>query len=289
MKNLILTVLHHYSYPVVEPFIRSLKATRYDGDLVIFVSASTSKATKRLLAKQGAILIEFSTTYPFNDSYTAVFEDISPEITLNNYRFLFYLKYLQDNPGKYGNVMLTDIRDVVFQKNIFDGIAPDKIYFFLEDASEIFRTSKLNYNWSLLANGPEVTNKMINENVSCAGIVAGSGIHIISYLKYIQTRLKFRADLHWGIDQGLHNAYIYTQANPKAMVIPNTQALVLTLGACSTFKQLANGDIVNGRGEPYHVIHQYDRFGDLLMYFKEKYVGSRLMQKFKKVLFAILP
>lgn len=288
-KNLILTVLHQYTYPVVEPFIKSLKETGYTGDLVIFVSDSTSKTTKKILAKHGAILIEFNTVYPFIDSYSNVFEDVAPAITINNYRFLFYLKYLLDNPGKYENVMLTDIRDVIFQKDIFKTIAADKIYFFLEDASEIFRTSKLNYNWCLYANGLEVTNKIIDKNVSCAGIVIGNCIHITNYLLYMQNRLKFRADLHWGLDQGIHNAYIYTHINKQAMIIPNTQPLILTLGACTMFKQHTNGAIVNQQDEPYHVIHQYDRFGDLILYFKQKYMGSPLMQKFKKALFAILP
>ena len=103
-----------------------------------------------------------------------MFDHIVPSISLNNYRFLFYLKYLEDNPGKYENVMLTDIRDVVFQKNIFDDIVENRIYYFLEDASEVFRSSQMNYRWCLYANGEEVTNKIIDENVSCAGITLGA-------------------------------------------------------------------------------------------------------------------
>jgi len=288
-KNLILTILHHYNYPVIEPFIKSLKEVGYKDDLVIFISDTTSKTTRKILQKQGVILIEFKSKYPFIVGYDDVFKDIATDITINNYRFLFYLKYLVNNPDKYKNVMLTDIRDVVFQKNIFDELEDDKIYYFLEDASEVFRTSQLNHKWCLHANGPEITNQIIDENVSCAGITMGSYKQVINYLLYIQSRLKFRDDLQWGLDQGLHNAYIYTIPNKSARVVPNTQAMILTLGACKSFKRDSNGGMINDLNESYSVVHQWDRFGELIVHFKRKYIGNRLMQRFKKALFTILP
>ena len=288
-KNLILTILHHYNYPVIEPFIKSLKEVGYKDDLVVFISDTTSKTTRKILQKQGVILIEFKNKYPFIDGYEDVFKDINPDITINNYRFLFYLKYLVNNPDKYKNVMLTDIRDVVFQKNIFEELADDKIYYFLEDASEIFRTSQLNHKWCLHANGPEITNQIIDENVSCAGITMGGYKQVIDYLLYIQSMLKFRDDLQWGLDQGLHNAYIYTIPNQSAVIVPNTQPLILTLGACKSFKQDSNGRMINDLNQSYSAVHQWDRFGELIVYFKRKYIGSRLMQRFKKALFTILP
>jgi len=52
--------------------------------------------------------------------------------------------------------------------------------------------------------------------------------------------------------------------------MPNACPMVLTLGACKTFKQSSNGDMINDADEPYSVIHQYDRFGALIVYFKKK-------------------
>lgn len=288
-KNLILTVLHKYHYPVIEPFIKSLKATNYEGDLVIFVSDVTTKTTKEILKKHGATLIEFKSGYPFIDSYRDVFHDIAPQITINNYRFLFYLKYLKENAGRYENIMLTDIRDVIFQSNIFERIENNKIYFFLEDSSEVFRASKMNYDWCLKANGPEVTNKIIDKNVSCAGIVIGAYQPIMNYLFYIQSRLQSRDDLRWGIDQGIHNEYVHTVPNSSAMIISNTFPLVFTIYASKNFRQNADGYLVNELDEPYSVIHQYDKFGNLIVYFKRKYLGPRFVQLFKKALFILLP
>ncbi len=288
-KNLILSCLHNYNYPVVEPFLKSLKATGYRDDLVIFASNTVSNITKRLLRKHGAIIIDFEDKYPFIEDYAGIFNNIVPSVSLNNYRFLFYLKYLEDNEGKYENVMLTDIRDVVFQHNIFEKIVNNHIYYFLEDASEVFRSSQMNYKWCLYANGEAVTNKIIDENVSCAGITLGSYSQVINYLQYIKSRLDFREDLHWGLDQGIHNEYVYNVPDAAAMVIPNTFPLVLTLGACKSFKRNADGLLMNDLKETYSVIHQYDRFGDLIVYFKEKYVGTRVVQLIKNALFKFFP
>lgn len=261
----------------------------YKGDLVIFVSNTISKASKKALESHGAILVEYNVSYPFMTGNQSLLEDIAPSITINNYRFLFYLKYLSENAHWYKNIMLTDIRDVIFQKNIFDLIQNDKIYYFLEDETQRFRTSKLNYDWCLDANGPEVTNQIIDENVSCAGIVIGACQPVLNYLNNMRTKFKLREQLQWGLDQGIHNEYVYTVQDNAAMVIENTRPLVLTLGACNGYNQDKEGALINQTGEIYAVVHQYDRFGTLLVYFKKKFMGNYFFQVLKKIYFIILP
>jgi hypothetical protein len=185
--------------------------------------------------------------------------------------------------------MLTDIRDVVFQKNPFDYPIDNKVYFFQEDPSEIFLTSQMNYGWCVYANGIELTNSIIDKNVSCAGIVIGHRPLIIQYLNYMKQRLSNRKDLKWGLDQGIHNEYVHTITNPGMVVSPNSYPYVLTLGACKSFKQNSEGLLINDIAEPYYVVHQYDRFGDLIVYFKKKYIGNRFVQRIKKMLFLLLP
>ena len=288
-RHLILSILHDYQYPVTEPFIRSLKGAGYKGDLVIFVSNTITKATKRTLKGLGVILIEYNTTYPFMPGNEQLLENIAPSITINNYRFIFYLKFLQENKDRYDNIMLTDIRDVIFQKNIFDLIQNDKIYYFLEDETQLFCTSKLNYDWYLNANGLEATNQIVDKNVSCAGIVIGAYEPVLKYLNYMKTKFKLRDDLNWGLDQGVHNEYVHTISDSSALIIENSYPLVLTLGACSGYQQDEAGALINKKGEVYAVVHQYDRFGALLVYFKKKFMGNYYIQLLKKVLFITLP
>lgn len=287
-KNLILTIMHGYDYPFVEPFIKSLKNTGYTDDLVIFTSDNISKTTKKKLTQQGAKLIEFSPVYPFIKSYAKSFENINPAITINNYRFILFLHFLKETETNYKNVMLTDIRDVIFQKLPFDGI-DEKLYLFLEDQSQTFKNSELNYKWLSDAAGQEFANSILNEVVSCAGVVIGRTSLIISYLEYIKSKLNFKSELEWGYDQGIHNSFAYHDRPENVNVLSNNTPMVLTLGACNTYNLNQDGLLTNTDGHIYAVIHQYDRVEELFLYFKKKYIGNRFTQKLKRLFYKLLP
>ncbi|MDB5147527.1 MAG: hypothetical protein JWQ57_1547 [Mucilaginibacter sp.] len=288
MSNLILTIMHGYDYPFVEPFFKSLKAIKYTGELIIFTSDQVSHATKKKIKKNGAIIIDYSSKYPFIEKYESAFKNISPAVTINNYRFILYLQFLMENGEKYKNVMLTDIRDVIFQKDPFDIDPNGRIFFFLEDAGQTFH-HKFNYQWLTAATDANTADTLIDKTVSCAGITIGSKNLIIDYLKYINTKLNFIQKLEWGLDQGIHNSYIYI-ANPGNLrIFNNDEPFVSTLGAYQPYEVNSNGEVVNSKGEIYAVVHQYDRSGKLFASVKLKYIGSRLMQKLKRVYFLLMP
>ena len=280
--------MHGYDYPFVEPFIKSLKKTGYTGDLVIFTSDTTSKTTKRFLKKNGAILICFSTAYPFVEQYREAFKNIVPAVTINNYRFILYLQFLTENGNKYQNVMLTDIRDVIFQDEPFSKLPDEKICFFLEDPVHNF-THESNYQWLCEATNIDMANQLISQTVSCAGITIGSTSLIIDYLNYMKDKLSFRNELKWGLDQGIHNSYIYLIKPAGMRLFSNNEPFVSTLGAYQPYKENSNGEVVNSKGETYAIVHQYDRSGRLFMDIKHKYIGNRFMQKLKRAYFLLMP
>lgn len=287
-KNLILTIIHGYDYPFVEPFIKSLKTIGYTDDLVIFISDKVSIATKKKLKQQGAILIEYNSVFPFIDSYKNSFENIHPSVTINNYRFILFLHFLKQSGTNYKNVMLTDVRDVIFQKQPFDGI-DENLYLFLEDQSQTFKNSELNYTWLSDAAGKEFANSVLNEVVSCAGVVIGPTSLIINYLEYIKEKLSFKNKLEWGLDQGIHNSYAYHEKSEHVKLVSYNVPMVLTLGASNTYHLNKAGLLTNSDGLIYPIIHQYDRIEELFMYFKKKYIGNRFTQILKRLLYTLLP
>jgi len=288
-KNLILTVMHGYDYPFVEPFIKSLRSSGCAADLVIFISDKVSKTTKRMLKKKGAVLITYNSQYPFIESCKGDFENMVSTVTINNYRFIFYLRYLVENGKDYQNVMLTDIRDVIFQRNPFGEDLKDNICFFLEDPVQTFSYSELNYKWLTDATDACTASKYVNDTVSCAGVTIGSVNRVIDYLNYIKGKLDFRAELPWGLDQGIHNSYVYN-IKPVGMVLyKNEQPFVYNMGAYQPYKLNSKNEVVNKEDQSYQIIHQYDRFGELLELMKSKYTGSRLVQKLKRAYFALMP
>jgi hypothetical protein len=289
MSNLILTIMHGYDYPFVEPFFKSLNATGFKGDVVVFTSETVSKITKKALIKNGVVLIDYNSAYPFKSEYAEAFKNILPQASISNYRFIFYLQFLLANTEKYQNVMLTDIRDVIFQKNPFIGLTGKNINFFLEDPVQTFRNSELNYQWSTAANGKEITDNMIDNVVSCAGVTIGETDLILQYLRHIKSKLEFRDELPWAFDQGIHNGYVYYMKPTGMRVFSNDDPFVATLGAYQPYKVNSHGEVVNSKGETYAVVHQYDRSGKLFASVKLKYIGSRLMQKLKRVYFLLMP
>jgi hypothetical protein len=284
-----LTIVHGYEYPFLEPFFQSLKATGFDDDLVIFTSETVSSATKKAMRKNGATLIEYQSTFPFKPEYREAFKDIQSTIAIFNYRFIFYLEYLLKAEGKYNQVMLTDVRDVIFQKNPFKELEGKHINFFLEDAIQTFGYSELNYKWSCTANGKEFTDTIIDNVVSCAGVTIGNCDLIIDYLEHIKSRLIASEDLFWGFDQGVHNGYVYKLKPAGTRIFGNDDAVVATLGAYQPFKMNPNNEVVNSKDEAYAVVHQYDRSGRLFTTVKRKYIGSRLMQRLKRMYYMLMP
>ena len=66
MKDLILATSFGYSYAQLYPFLRSLKDSGFDGEIVLFVG-NTSRETKKQLRREGVRLIPFF--YPFGRAH----------------------------------------------------------------------------------------------------------------------------------------------------------------------------------------------------------------------------
>ncbi|MDB5086962.1 MAG: hypothetical protein JWR09_956 [Mucilaginibacter sp.] len=287
-RNLILTILHGYDYPFVEPFFKSLKMVGYNGELVVFISEKVSKATKTKIKAHGAKVVEYKAEYPFIESYRTAFGGISGSITINNYRFVLYQTYLEERLDEYAQVMLTDIRDVIFQRTPFSVPVTEGISFFLEDPSHTFR-HKLNYQWLTQATSKSLADKLLDKVVCCAGITIGSTGEILDYLQYIKGKLSQCEKLEWGLDQGIHNSYVYEIKPVTMRIFGSDEPYVINLGAYQPYSLNKDGELVNSLNQPYAIVHQYDRSGGLFASIKERYIGSRLMQKIKRIYYLIMP
>ena len=284
-KNLVLTILHGYTYPFIEPFIKSFIRAKVDAELVIFTSETISPSLRGILVKKGAVLIDFDSKRPLENVASHLKENLSVSISLNNYRFILFLEYLIKNKNLYETVILTDIRDVIFQNNPFKEFQKKAIYFFLEGEEGLpitFRTSKQNHIWSVEANGEEFTESILDKSVSCAGVTAGDIGEIINYLEYMRISLSGRDELKWGIDQGIHNGYIYLKGKSNIVLSGNESPIVCTLGVCEKFKLNDTIEFVTKTNKVYSVVHQYDRIRGLNAIIRKKYIGIRLIQIIKK-------
>jgi hypothetical protein len=98
----------------------------------------------------------------------------------NNFRFALYRDWLRRAPrGSVGRVLMSDITDVVFQANPFDGCVPSHqqqqprpiVVFTLEDQSRTFRNERYNKRWMECLGNDVVRNLgKAYAPISCAGV-----------------------------------------------------------------------------------------------------------------------
>ena len=90
----------------------------------------------------------------FNEikSYGIIIQEIPEEyqyISINNYRYKFYADFLSDKLNKYNMILCTDVRDVIFQKDIFKyyGKFTNFLVIAIEDKANL--SIEINKLWTL--------------------------------------------------------------------------------------------------------------------------------------------
>jgi hypothetical protein len=242
-KDLVLSFILGYPYNKLEPFVKTLRKTGFDGDVVVFFNNLTQDTIEKLRPFD-IKLIKFDA------------EEFRREnIPLFHYRFYLFRDFISKNRDKYRMIFLTDMRDVVFQKNPFEYSGYSKINFFLEDLA--FKDSNINFFTIKKIGGDGFANKHLNDLVSCAGTTLGESKTILEYCQKMSDNLKSGLPL----DQGFHNFLIYSNKFKKYKIFRNFHGPVLTVSNLGKkeFKYNANNDLVNLDNSIINTIHQYDR------------------------------
>lgn len=280
MKNLILAQAYNYDFAQLAPFIVSLRQTNFDGDVVMF-SNRLSEDTKSRLKDHGIRVQEFHYRgHEVRNSAYIVWPwlrwlrycpipfpikkaILRPIVNIPWVRMILYYDFLAGNLGRYDNVMLTDVRDVVFQVDPFvPGVRPG-IRAVLEDASMRIGTSTANIDWITDLFGPAVLAELADRPISCSGTIIGDAPSMLKYLRaFIETAFTVRSTRLNGGDQGIHNFLVYKRLGNLVTLLRNEESEMLTMGYMpreSPFPQDADGRLVDGQGRAYSVLHQYDR------------------------------
>lgn len=256
-KNLILGTLARYSWKDILIFFNSLIQANFTNcDIVIFIK-NVKKRIRNYLESIGVIL------FPIPNKYN--------NYDITKLRWKLYRDYLNNQKNKYNLIFTTDIRDVFFQKDIFQyynknisflGIA-------LEDETLDEKTNK---KWITNFVGKEKHKAIKNEKIICFGSVWGSIDIILEFSKILWKRMKFDKN---STDQGIGNYLIYFEKIFKDYIIKSDNfGPVMTIGwnKKENITLDSNDNILNFRGEVAYVIHQYDRHKDISMKIQEKFL-----------------
>ena len=253
-NNLVLAAAIGYRFEQIEFFVKSLR--KFYNDKIVFLVSEKDKELKNKL-------IEFNCE-------TVITKINKKEIQFK--RYSVFLEYLKNR--KFENILLCDSRDIYFQSNPFDFRYKGLINFFLEDKK--IKDCPYNSNWILKTYGDKVY-KDINESIIlCSGTVLGNKEKIVEYLelitKYVFTykykkRFKylitFRPDPEGrGCDQAHANYLIHSSIIKNFELYSNSRGPIATVFYLKKIIFDKNSFLINERGEPYKIVHQYDKRWD---------------------------
>jgi len=243
-------------------FAGSLAATGFDGNVVIFTTAREI-ADGGLLELQDEI--DCLTLSPI--------AEMADPGDINCHRYRHFRDYLTVRVQDFDRVMLSDARDVIFQRDISRyPFAPDADLFLAEE-EKLIGDCPINSGWILDLYGPEHLDEVRRQPVLCSGTTLGSAAAMVHYLDAMVEQVdrfdeEFRRRFGHlgGIDQGMHNGLYQLGLLPDLEIrpVPNRENLVYTIGHVAhddpdrPFLD-AEGRFISQLGELCYCVHQFDR------------------------------
>lgn len=232
-----------YEYKIYERFVGSLYDTGFNGNVYLFITA-----------KDIDVVLKLKSVYP--NVCPMICDPSIYDIHAQSSRYDIMRLFLQQNDIEYDYVLLTDSRDVLFQRNIELYPLDADIYAFEEE--EKIRNCKHNFNWIKLIEQKEQKSyaDLYDKTILCSGTILLSKNVAIQFLEIFSSRLEYSKNLV--MDQGVYNTMIYRNiGNWNIKILSNKDNLVNTIGY--GFKKVKNYEIVNRKDEISWIVHQYDR------------------------------
>ena len=242
-QNLIFGILLDLSYYDFEPFMVSFKKNFSDDNVKLIVHASDkiSKWTRKQLIDQNVEIINIPT-----DTNNKYFGFV---------RFNLIEQYLHEHRGEYGQVLMTDMRDVIIQGNPFEIYEQYKSY--LVYSTEYFKIKEQpdNSQWIIRNFGKDVFEEVKENHVACAGTLMGTADAMETALHEMNALLIKDSFNNHGADQATLNYFIYTKKFPIDVIIENdiNNGVICTNGYLET--PIENEKILSAKGIIPAVIH----------------------------------
>ncbi|HMJ67958.1 MAG TPA: hypothetical protein VK508_03650 [Cyclobacteriaceae bacterium] len=265
-----------YTFPQLRAFVLSLQKTGFNGDLCL-IYRDLSGDTLQELRKLNVILVpmQYRGGGALN-SWSRFWKLIKPVMTvlgksgigrlimknitpLQTSRFYNYNDFLRRNRTKYKNVLISDVRDVIFQGDPFVKFSAAKVQCYEEDR-DISEDTHFNLPWISALFGDHAADRLRSSRIVCSGTIMGPVEEMIAYIDQMEGLLIDSKDIGiGGSDQGLHNYLLRTQKH-NADIIPNGRGDVLTVFEPNISRYpMADGLFRGPSGEVIPVVHQYDR------------------------------
>ena len=256
MKNLIISPAVNLKTNEVEFFLKTLRKYYMD-DIYFLVGKKDIDLKKKI------------------NFYNSKFYEVNEhgyDIQLKRYKH--FSKILEENSNKYDQVLFCDCRDIYFQSNPFEYNYKGSINFFSEDIK--FNTCPINSSWVLNTFGKKIYDDLKNKTVCCGGTLLANINLMIKWLNLMdklilaypfKKRLKYLLTLRRdkegrGCDQAHGNYIYYKKFFKDSHLYSNKEGPVATVFYLKNIKFNKSFQLINELGEPYSIVHQYDKRWD---------------------------
>ena len=247
--NLILTSMINYKWKDIEPFFLSLeKANIKNYECIVWVY-NIDKYTK-IKIKQYAKIIDIDNKFIKTMKKNNYF--------ITEWRHILYNDFLKNNKEKYDKVLLVDIRDVIFQSDIFLYEWKNNYLGVAEERQTYEMDTIVNKLWIERKYGIETYNSFKKYNIICAGTII-SNINVMLNLLELLCEQIFNKGYFKNQDQADMNYLIFKKIFKYPLQISNNNSgPIITIGAENNIL-IKNEKILNYDGNVASIIHQYDR------------------------------
>lgn len=254
-KNLVMCIATHYDWNALEPFVTSFNRNCPSADLVLFVD-DISEFTRNMLIRGGVSLFDIPAEYK--------------NVLVIHTRWKMYCDFLETHGDNYAQVFFTDVRDVIFQGDVFEVFKGQLGYLgYSTEADDIggSKTSnKVNYNWLVNAFGKEEADKLVSKTIICCGTVIGTVNEMKTFCHEMWTNLQ--TIKRWGNEQATMNYFVHNNLLPieNLIKIDCDSGEILTAGLFAKCYPIIirNNMLLRGDGGVPAVVHQYDRIGSVV-------------------------
>lgn len=296
-RDLIVGGASNYTWEELKYWINSIRKSGFTGDVAI-VGTNLKKETIDKLTSEGVILSLYGKKNERGDFEAHA--NGAPHVE----RFFYMWHFLNEiDTTKYERVITTDTRDVVFQDNPSNWLVKNASMYPLVISGEGLRYKNEPWgNQNLLSTfGPYFHDKLKNNHIYNVGVIAGD-IPVVRDLMLLIFQLSVNRPIEI-VDQAVFNFIIQLdQFSMEAFKTHNEDSWACQLGTteeavkagagdlgmiCSQDpdkmrqylmdyeskqpKFLEDGTVTNADGEPYAIVHQYDRIPKLKKLVEKKY------------------
>jgi hypothetical protein len=287
-RNLILGAAAGYAAKDIRLFLQSLSKTAFHGRLVLFVYARQIDAIRTAIKSYAPSLdVELIRIKGIREHarftrscikrlFALAPAESAPALKRSLLRFqgmphvtrYFHYEAYLDAHADFSNVLLTDVRDVIFQADPFAQLEAGLCVGMETDRLTI-GTEHFDRDWILDAYGEAMLQRLADKQISCSGVTLGDIASVRAYIgKMLQEIMlqpfsKMKTRIY---DQAFHNKMLHCGELSGARLCQPLFSRIATVGCMqsSDFVMSPEGRLLNEGGQVAPIVHQYDRHPELV-------------------------